>query len=67
MVISIMQGLFQIMAILSPENDQQLDEYCTGMTFGLQGSKLLVSIANVFIGQDGKLKDSPLSLDKNDI
>ena len=55
------------MAILDPQSNEKLDEYCTGMTFGLQGSKVLVSIANVFIGKDGKLNKSPLSLEKKDI
>ena len=37
------------------------------MTFGLQGSKVLVSIANVFIDKDGKLNKSPLDLDLKDV
>ena len=37
------------------------------MTFGLQGSKVLVSVANVFMGKDGKLRKSPLKLNKDDL
>ena len=34
------------MAIMGPEDDQLLDEYCTGYVFGLEGSKMMVNIAN---------------------
>ena len=68
MIASFFEAIFQFYAILSPSNDVELlDEYCTGMTFGLQGSKVLVSIANVFIDKDGKLNKSPLDLDLKDV
>ena len=57
MVSSFMEAIFNFMAILDPSEDVGLlDEYCTGMTFGLSGSKVLVSIANIFMGKDGKLR-----------
>lgn len=48
-----------MIAILSPERGVTIDEYCTGMIFGLQGSKILVHLANTLItpmGEDGKAK-----------
>ena len=56
-----MEAILNFMAILDPSEDVGLlDEYCTGMTYGLQGSKVLVSVANVFMGKDGKLRKPSL-------
>ena len=53
-----MEAIFNFTAILgkNKDNDVQLDEYCTGMTYGHQGSKVLVSVVNVFKRKDGKLR-----------
>ena len=56
-----MEAIFHFTAILKPDEDRVLDEYCTGMTYGLQGSKVLVSVANVFMGKDGKLRKPSLN------
>ena len=44
-----LNGLFHIYVVLSDEGRKHLDDYCTGMIFGLQGSKMLVRIANTLI------------------
>ena len=52
-------GLQEFTAILQPKGYKGLDQYCTGMVFGLQGSKLLVQVANTLInpkGVDGTVK-----------
>ena len=65
MVSSFMEAIFNFTAILNPaEEVGKLDEYCTGMTFGLSGSKVLVSVSNIFMGKDGKLR-SKKSFDIN--
>ena len=57
-----MEAIFHFTAILKPDESRELlDEYCTGMTYGLQGSKVLVSVANVFMGKDGKLRKPSLN------
>ena len=61
MVSSFMEAIFNFTAILKPDDNRVLDEYCTGMTYGLQGSKVLVSVANVFMGKDGKLRKPSLN------
>ena len=38
-----------------------MDKYCQGMVFGLEGSKLLVKVANTLInpiGKDGKAQST---------
>ena len=57
MVLDFLGGLQYFMAILQPKSGQQMDKYCQGMIFGLEGSKLLVKVANTLInpiGKDGK-------------
>merc|ERR1712060_215223 len=57
MVLEFLEGLFYFVGILNPSGYKHLDQYCTGMVFGLQGSKLLVKVANTLInpvGADGK-------------
>ena len=43
-------------AILGPSAPDWLDQYCAGLTFGNQGSKMLVKFANLLIpvDKDGK-------------
>ena len=56
-VLELLDGLYYFITILSPTGLKQLDQYCTGMVFGLQGSKLLVKVANTLfnpVGQDGE-------------
>ena len=56
-VMNFLDGLYQFFTILSPSGREQLDQYCTGMIFGLQGSKVLVKVANTLInpvGEDGE-------------
>ena len=45
-VMDFFDGLYDFTKILSPKGYKELDQYCTGMVFGLQGSKLLVQVAN---------------------
>ena len=42
--------------ILGPSSPDWLDQYCAGLTFGNQGSKMLVKFANLLIpvDKDGK-------------
>ena len=54
MVLDFMEGLFFFVNILNPAGYKHLDQYCTGMIFGLQGSKLLVKVANTLLSSDGK-------------
>ena len=49
MVIDVLDGLYFFITILKPKGSQKLDQYCTGMVFGLEGSKLLVKVANTLI------------------
>ena len=57
-VLEFLDGFYYFITILSPAKGSILmDQYCTGMSFGLQGSKLLVKVANTLInpiGKDGK-------------
>ena len=58
MVVDFLEGLFYFVNILNPAGYKHLDQYCTGMVFGLQGSKLLVKVANTLVnpvGEDGKV------------
>ena len=48
-VVDFIEGIFQFLAILLPSGRGQLDQYCTGIVFGLQGSKLLVNVANTLM------------------
>ena len=47
LVMSWIEGLFGLISLLTADTREQLDEYCTGMAFGLQGSKILVNVANI--------------------
>ena len=38
--------------------DEQLDMYCRGMIFGLEGSKMLVKAANILLQPGQELKDA---------
>ena len=40
-------GIYKFIAVLSPHND--IDEYCTGMIFGMYGSNGMLKIANRMI------------------
>ena len=53
-----MEGLIKFYTILSPDHENHLDQYCTGMIFGLEGSKVLVKMANNLINpvKDGKVQ-----------
>ena len=62
-----LDGLYYIFTVLSDEGRKNLDNYCTGMIFGLQGSKMLVKIANTLINpldKDGN--PIPLGLSKEE-
>ena len=57
LVLEFLDGLYSFITLLTPKNGQKLDQYCSGMIFGLEGSKLLVKVANTLInpiGKDGK-------------
>ena len=57
MVLEFMSTLTTIMAILDPAENVQLDEYCTGYVYGLEGSRVMVTLANRFVNPkdaDGK-------------
>ena len=61
MVLDFMQTLTAIMAILDPAEPGQLDEYCAGYVYGLEGSKVMVTLANRVINhkdKDGKIKST---------
>ena len=49
LVSTFLDGLYSFITVLSPGSGPKLDMYCTGMVFGLQGSKLLVKVANSLI------------------
>ena len=44
-----LDGLYYMYQVLSDEGQKHLDKYCVGMIFGLEGSKMLVKIANNLI------------------
>ena len=48
-VVDIMDTVTYYQTLLSKEGLKQLDQYCTGMVFGLHGSQLLVKVANTLI------------------
>ena len=48
-VVDFIEGIFQFITILMPSGRGTFDQYCTGMIFGLQGSKLLVNVANTLL------------------
>ena len=51
MIDEFLDSLYMFIVILSSEGRAKLDQYCTGLVFGLQGSLMLVKIANTF-GED---------------
>ena len=56
-IMEFMDGLVQFISIVMSQGKQETDYYCTGMIFGLQGSKILVKVANTLInpiGDDGQ-------------
>lgn len=56
---SFIDGVYNFINILLPKGSEAMDEYCTGMIFGLEGSKMLVKVANTLInpvGEDGQPK-----------
>ena len=55
-IVDFLEGFVQFLNILSPPKGQALDYYCTGMIFGLQGSKILVKVANT-LGGNKKFPD----------
>lgn len=63
---SFIEGVYNFTIILFPKGREAMDEYCTGMIFGLEGSKMLVKVANTLInpiGEDGQ----PKKFDKNNV
>ena len=48
-VVDVMDALTYFQTLLSKDGLKQLDQYCTGMVFGLHGSQLLVKVANTLI------------------
>ena len=54
MVLEFMSTLTTVMAILDPAEAGQLDEYCTGYVYGLEGSKVMVTLANRFVNPKDK-------------
>ena len=48
-VVDVMDTLTYYQTLLSKDGMKQLDQYCTGMVFGLHGSQLLVKVANTLI------------------
>ena len=60
-VVDFIEGIFQFITILMPSGRGTFDQYCTGMIFGLQGSKLLVNVANTLMNKDERnVKDKIL-------
>ena len=58
-IMDFFDGLHEFTTILQPKGFKGLDQYCTGMVFGLQGSRLLVQVANTLINplsKDGNVK-----------
>ena len=47
MILIKIDGIYKFIAVLSPHND--IDEYCTGMIFGMYGSNGMIKIANRMI------------------
>ena len=60
-----MVGLQKFMMIIGPGSSEYLDNYCRGMVFGLQGSKMLVRIANTMM-KDFNLSSLKKKLDGSD-
>ena len=61
LVMDFLGGLQFFVTILQPKPGQSMDKYCQGMVFGLEGSKLLVKVANTLInpiGKDGKAQST---------
>ena len=60
-VVDILDSVSYFQTLLSKKGMKQLDQYCTGMVFGLHGSQLLVKMANTLInpvGPDGEVKNN---------
>ena len=47
MILIKIDGIYKFIAVLSPHND--IDEYCTGLIFGMYGSNGMLKIANRMI------------------
>ena len=47
MILIKIDGLYKFIAVLSPHNE--IDEYCTGMIFGMYGSNGMLKMANRMI------------------
>ena len=55
-VTDFLDGLQVFFAILSPKHHsstEKMDQYCTGLVFGYEGSKMLVKVSNTLIDKDG--------------
>ena len=56
-IVEFLEGFVQFLNILTPAKGKALDYYCTGMIFGLQGSKILVKVANTISGGKNLIPD----------
>ena len=45
-ILEFIDGFSTFLTVLTPSSHSELDYYCTGVIFGLQGSKILVKVAN---------------------
>ena len=57
-----LDGFNALVKVLTPKKDEEMDYYCTGVVFGLQGSKILVKVANTL----GEKKELPNQEDIGD-
>ena len=60
-VVEILDSVTYFQTLLSKKGMKQLDQYCTGMVFGLHGSQLLVKMANTLInpvGPNGEVQNN---------
>ena len=53
-VLEFIEGFDTFLTILKPVKNRELDYYCTGVVFGLQGSKVLVKVANTLGDKEKK-------------
>lgn len=58
-ILEFLDGFSALIDVLSPSKHRETDMYCTGMIFGLQGSKILVKVANSI----GEKKELPSDAD----
>ena len=58
-ILEFLDGFSALIDVLSPSKHSETDMYCTGMIFGLQGSKILVKVANSI----GEKKELPSDAD----